>query len=495
MHTIIVASADHAIASAIRSATAQIVKPVTIITTNTISSTISKLHRKPKAAVISGRALSDGDWQDLHEEILSGYPLTPFALTVSGQEYSDGAIALSEKAVPVIPKHNLIPGVQRLITSDSSNLRISNTFGGQYQKERKLKSIQQAVEILDGMGNLGYWTVDLETAELFWSDLIYEMFDVPKHLPPLDIRTQESLLNQSDKEKALYGQAMLDAISYGAPWEMLVYMRIKGGHSFTVYSTGKVVTGELGTPLFITGVLQFLSDKQMRFGQRESDYSGRFIDTFWEPHRDRLYLQRNYSTINSERINEIVIYSSDEGAREVIQNAIPSSNLKVNLLEDDELPSLPTNDKRIILYVFGDLDEINDAGVRQAISFYPREKKVAIFFEHPAYSMRQGLYKMGIRGLLNFKEDSHKLFAALNAVAADQLWFSHNRPIAQRSGSNDLTDREIEVINLLALGLTNKDISQILRISYRTVTNHLYSIFKKLGVADRYDAVAHYFDL
>jgi DNA-binding CsgD family transcriptional regulator/ArsR family metal-binding transcriptional regulator len=48
-----------------------------------------------------------------------------------------------------------------------------------------------------------------------------------------------------------------------------------------------------------------------------------------------------------------------------------------------------------------------------------------------------------------------------------------------------LTGRETEVIRLMAQGFTNKEISQILKISYHTVKSHVVHIFNKLGVNDR----------
>lgn len=52
-----------------------------------------------------------------------------------------------------------------------------------------------------------------------------------------------------------------------------------------------------------------------------------------------------------------------------------------------------------------------------------------------------------------------------------------------------LTEREAEVLRLLAQGLTNKDIGQAILISVRTVEAHLRSIFAKLGVQSRTEAV------
>ena len=51
-----------------------------------------------------------------------------------------------------------------------------------------------------------------------------------------------------------------------------------------------------------------------------------------------------------------------------------------------------------------------------------------------------------------------------------------------------LSEREAEVLQLLAQGMTNKDIAQILILSVRTVEAHLRSIFGKLGVRSRTEA-------
>jgi DNA-binding NarL/FixJ family response regulator len=51
-----------------------------------------------------------------------------------------------------------------------------------------------------------------------------------------------------------------------------------------------------------------------------------------------------------------------------------------------------------------------------------------------------------------------------------------------------LTQRESEVLRQLALGLTNKEIAQVLNISYETVKEHVQHILRKIGVSDRTQA-------
>jgi DNA-binding NarL/FixJ family response regulator len=54
----------------------------------------------------------------------------------------------------------------------------------------------------------------------------------------------------------------------------------------------------------------------------------------------------------------------------------------------------------------------------------------------------------------------------------------------------DLTDREMEVLALLAAGLTNSAIAARLTLSGRTVENHVSAILRKLGARTRAQATA-----
>lgn len=53
----------------------------------------------------------------------------------------------------------------------------------------------------------------------------------------------------------------------------------------------------------------------------------------------------------------------------------------------------------------------------------------------------------------------------------------------------DLTERERDVLNLIAQGLNNQEIAQRLVVSGKTVSNHISNIFSKLQVADRAQAI------
>jgi len=77
---------------------------------------------------------------------------------------------------------------------------------------------------------------------------------------------------------------------------------------------------------------------------------------------------------------------------------------------------------------------------------------------------------------------------AANGVEGVLAGSSSPRQKADQEKDNPLTDRELEVLRLMAAGLSNRDISNQLGVSYHTVRNHLSSIRSKLSVKRRNDA-------
>jgi DNA-binding NarL/FixJ family response regulator len=70
-----------------------------------------------------------------------------------------------------------------------------------------------------------------------------------------------------------------------------------------------------------------------------------------------------------------------------------------------------------------------------------------------------------------------------------QLPIDVQRILASRSTDEALTSREVEVLELIAQGLSNKDIASALGIAQETAKVHVKNILRKLGVTDRTAAV------
>lgn len=112
--------------------------------------------------------------------------------------------------------------------------------------------------------------------------------------------------------------------------------------------------------------------------------------------------------------------------------------------------------------------------------------------------------KGGAKGYLSKDVSISDLTKAIKAVHIGELWverklmarFLDREAIADSKGEGRtgrpkkvLTPREKEVLCILTTGCTNKEIAQALFISEKTVKSHLNSIFKKLNVTRRLQAI------
>ena len=75
-------------------------------------------------------------------------------------------------------------------------------------------------------------------------------------------------------------------------------------------------------------------------------------------------------------------------------------------------------------------------------------------------------------------------------IASRVLGFFNGRPAAGPQPFAELTDREREILDLVARGLTNPAIARRLVLSEKTVRNHVSNVFTKLQVTGRAEAVA-----
>ncbi len=97
----------------------------------------------------------------------------------------------------------------------------------------------------------------------------------------------------------------------------------------------------------------------------------------------------------------------------------------------------------------------------------------------------------GARGYVLKNSTGDELIPALRAVAAGKEWIPEeiaNR-LASRKRFEELTPRELQVLQQMATGQANKEIGDVLRITENTVKDHLKNILGKLRVADRTESV------
>ena len=122
--------------------------------------------------------------------------------------------------------------------------------------------------------------------------------------------------------------------------------------------------------------------------------------------------------------------------------------------------------------------------------------------------MLWGAIEAGAAGFALKDSSAEELIAAVRAVAGGGIWFDpavaprvldHYRrlvaPAAREAARIELlTDREHDVLRLMARGATNAEIAADLYVAEATVKTHVGSIFARLGVRDRASAIVFAYD-
>ena len=124
--------------------------------------------------------------------------------------------------------------------------------------------------------------------------------------------------------------------------------------------------------------------------------------------------------------------------------------------------------------------------------------EVLIFTAYSDPDKVVGLVRAGARGYLLKNNPPDQIVEGIRAVAGGQAWFSPaaEAALAEFADRGDsgfksaLSDRELEVLKLVAKGYSNRQIARSISVTERTVRFHLERILEKLGVSNRTEAVA-----
>jgi DNA-binding NarL/FixJ family response regulator len=156
------------------------------------------------------------------------------------------------------------------------------------------------------------------------------------------------------------------------------------------------------------------------------------------------------------------------------------------------LESAAAQGASIAIVVTGDTDAIRARQIRDAVESDPDRPVLAIVAASvPNPSLRR-LIVAGAGAIVLETDIDRALAPSVSALLAGQLVVptSLTRQIAPRP----LSYREKQVLSLVVLGLTNREIANKLYLAESTVKTHLSSSFRKLDARSRADAVARILD-
>jgi DNA-binding NarL/FixJ family response regulator len=145
----------------------------------------------------------------------------------------------------------------------------------------------------------------------------------------------------------------------------------------------------------------------------------------------------------------------------------------------------------LVLTTFDDDDYVREA-LQAGAQGYLLKDLPASDLAKAVQAAAQGIYQLDPS--IGGKVMSALGASALHAASPPTPASGSGEPAPRPSGaahSADLTNREIEVLRLIATGATNREIAERLVISEGTVKNHVSNMFSRLGLRDRTQAVMY----
>ena len=194
----------------------------------------------------------------------------------------------------------------------------------------------------------------------------------------------------------------------------------------------------------------------------------------------------------------------------MLQNELMASYLKQNTGNDclavSDITQILTDnskDKNREKLLFWDCRGKNLNGLlaelRPYINNNRSESHVVLFNVPKDMKFQKKFVLKGIHGISYEHDPLDNFMKGVRAVLDGKLWLSRDmmtQCIFENSGSDTssksiggkLTERQTEILALVAVGATNDEIADRLCISPHTVKTHLYNIFKKINVPNRVQA-------
>ncbi|YCO00798.1 LuxR C-terminal-related transcriptional regulator [Vibrio sp. VNB-15] len=207
--------------------------------------------------------------------------------------------------------------------------------------------------------------------------------------------------------------------------------------------------------------------------------------------------------IDNTTNNTILLFTYNNIQGRGLQTAIEQRLEQPVLLAKGAEVTLPQrDDEHYVAIVDSSLPDLSD--VKTTLRELEHVEATILVNAEPNLGVESLLSWSNLKGLFYFEDDFDKVIKGLKGILNGENWLSRdilNRLLGYLVNLNhtvteldpkldiELTRREMQVLTALCQGGSNLDIADSLFVSEHTVKSHLYSIFRKLEVKNRMQAI------
>jgi DNA-binding NarL/FixJ family response regulator len=207
---------------------------------------------------------------------------------------------------------------------------------------------------------------------------------------------------------------------------------------------------------------------------------------------------------------KVLIADSNRMACELMCNALQQSRNYVvvsSALTPREVIAATQSSQPEVAVISADLQDGRLSGfnaLRELSNGFPAVRNI-VLVETASPDLVVDAFRAGAKGIFRRSESINTLYKCIDAVHRGQIWANSAElqyilealanavplRVVNASGHRLLSDREEQVVSLVAEGMTNREISQRLKLSEHTVKNYLFRIFDKLGISSRVELILY----
>ena len=174
-------------------------------------------------------------------------------------------------------------------------------------------------------------------------------------------------------------------------------------------------------------------------------------------------------------------------------------DVAADLTDGDDIVSVVADARPEVLLVDPALPDLDLEGLVSQVAEVSPETAVAVLTDSSDGRFLKGAVDSGARAYLSMEGDADELIQKLKLIAGGHVIASGSaaRDLSDLAGLNaggsddGLSEREIEVVNLVVRGETNREIADTLVIAENTVKVHLRNIYGKLSLRNRQELTAY----